>query len=240
MAKQSSAPAVLLTRPSGEGVRFAAELAARFGPLNIIESPLMAPEFLPATLPPGLWGGVIFTSGTGVEAAGKLALGPLPAYCVGPRTAAAAAAAGYTPVEMDGDADRLIAALLDRRPPGPLVHLHGENTRGAVAARLTAGGLPTMGLAVYAQRARPLTQAALDLLAGTGPVVVPLFSPRTAALFSRAAEEARSPLWIAALSPAVAAAAVTLIAARTAVAARPDAGAMLDAVASLLPPHRGA
>jgi uroporphyrinogen-III synthase len=239
MAKQSSAPAVLLTRPPGQGARFAARLAARFGPLRIVESPLMAPEFLPAALPPGRWGGVIFTSETGVEAAGALALGPLPAYCVGPHTAAAAAAAGYAAGEMGGDADGLVAALLRLRPTGPLLHLHGEDTRGAVAARLTAGGLPTTGLAVYAQRARPLAAAARGLLAGAAPVVVPLFSPRTAALFSLAAAEARAPLWVAALSPAVAAA-VTLPTARMVVAARPEAGAMLDAVAPLLPPHRGA
>jgi uroporphyrinogen-III synthase len=239
MGKQSSAPSVLLTRPPGQGARFAAELQARFGPLILVESPLIVPDFLPATLPPHPFAGVIFTSETGVEAARRLRLPPVPAFCVGPRTAAAAQAAGFAAEVLGGDAEGLVAALLARRPVGALLHLHGEDTRGAVAGRLAAAGLQVTGLAVYAQRPQPLSPQAQALLAAGRPVLVPLFSPRTAALFGDAARAAAAPLWVAALSPAVLGA-LAIPSARQAVAVRPEVPALLDAIATLLLPHRGA
>ncbi len=239
MSKQSSAPAVLLTRPPGQSARFAEQLAGRFGPLDMVVSPLLAPENLPVEVPLPPVTGVIFTSETGAAAAGGLGLGPLPAYCVGPQTAAAAAVAGFRSTAIGGNADGLIAGLLALRLKGPLLHLHGAETRGDVAARLTAGGLATTGLAVYAQRPQPLTAEAMELLAGRKPVAVPLFSPRSAALFAEAARAARAPLWVAALSPSVAEA-LDLPDARLAVARKPQADALLDAMAEFLPPQRGA
>jgi uroporphyrinogen-III synthase len=100
-----------------------------------------------------------------------------------------------------------------------------------VAARLAALGLPAAEAVVYDQRPQPLTPAARAWLAGARPVIVPLFSPRSAALFAAEAAGAAAPLRIAALSAAVAAAAPP--AALLAVAARPDAAAMSDLVDSL-------
>ena len=143
MTPQSRAIPVLLTRPEAAGDRFAAELADTFGDrVRIVASPLIAPRYLSPALPQGA-AGLVLTSETGVEAARRLraagAALPARAFCVGHRTASAAAAAGFDALSAGGDADALVAMILATGKAGPLLHLHGRDTRGNVAARLTAG-----------------------------------------------------------------------------------------------------
>lgn len=237
MTPQSRALPVLLTRPEAAGDRFATELADAFGDrVRIVASPLIAPRYLAPDLPVGA-AGLVLTSETGVEAAGRIRRAgvPLPtrAYCVGDRTARAAREAGFDPLSADGDADALVAMVLARAEAGPLLHLHGRDTRGDVAARLTAGGVPTSGHVVYEQVPQPLTPAARALMDGGGTVVVPLFSPRTAALFAATAPH-HATLWVAALSPAVAQVVAGLPLARLVTASRPDAAAMRAVLAPLI------
>lgn len=233
MTPQSRALPVLLTRPEAAGDRFAAELEARFGlRVAIVASPLLEPRFLAPALPDAA--ALVLTSQTGVQAAARLGAGlPKRAYCVGRRTADAARAAGFDALSADGDADALVALILSAGDRGPFLHLHGRDTRGDVAARLAAAGLPATGAVVYAQEPRPLSPQARALLEGAGPVLVPLFSPRTAQLFAATAPHAAA-LWIAALSPAVAAALGGLPVARSVVAAHPDAAQLIEAMAPLI------
>jgi uroporphyrinogen-III synthase len=240
MARQSREavlPPFLLTRPAAQGDRFAEALRARFGPATrIVLSPLLVPDHLSPSLHEAV-AGVIFTSETGV--AGLARLRPadgLPAWCVGDRTAHAARQAGYDARSAAGDAVALMTMILAEAPPGPLLHARGEDSRGAVAEWLTAAGIPTTEAVVYVQRPAPLTAEARGLLGGADPVTVPLFSPRSAALFAAeaAAISASAPLWVVALSPAVAAAAAALRPARQAVAASPEAAAVLDAAEALI------
>lgn len=238
MTPQSRALPVLLTRPAAAGDRFAADLAAAFGDRIVtLSSPLIAPRFLTPDLPAGA-AALILTSETGAEAAGRLRAGgaalPARAWCVGDRTASAARAAGFEGISAQGDADALVALILSRGERGPLLHLHGRETRGDVAARLAAAGVTATGVAVYAQEAQPLSPAARAALDGAGPVIVPLFSPRTAELFAATAPH-RAALWLAALSPAVAAAVADLPAARRVTATTPDAAGMLAALRPLIP-----
>jgi uroporphyrinogen-III synthase len=194
----------------------------------------MAPAILTPTLPGGAFAAVIFTSATGVVAAKGLDL-PKRAFCVGGQTAAQARAAGFDAVSADGDADALVAAILANPPPGRLLHLRGEETRGDVAERLTAAGLETVSLVVYRQEPRALTDEALDVMASQGTVIVPLFSPRTAALFHAAAPSGvRARLRLVAMSAAVAEAAKAIPHEALEVAGRPDADAMVEAVGRLL------
>ena len=79
----------------------------------------------------------------------------------------------------------------------------------------------------------PLTEAALKALAGRGPVILPLFSPRSARLLSAEAGQARAPLWLVPISPA-AGAEWRAAQARLAVAPTPDAAGILRAIATLL------
>lgn len=237
MTPQSRAIPVLLTRPAAAGDRFAADLAQDHGErLRIISSPLIAPRFLHPDLPDGA-AGLVLTSETGVTATQRLqdrgAALPKRAFCVGDRTAAAARQAGFDAVSAGGDADALVAMILSLRITGPLLHLHGRDTRGDVAPRLTAGGVPTSGHVVYEQLPQPLSMDARAVLDTDGVVIVPLFSPRTASLFAATVPH-RATLWVAAMSPAVADAVAGLPVARIVTAARPDATAIRAAIAALV------
>ena len=236
MALQSRPHRILLTRPADQGARFGQALLQRFGSgAEIVFSPLSAPRHLFPVLPSGTFDAVIFTSETAVAASVGLRPGlPGLAFTVGDQTALAAQAAGFKAVSAAGDAAALIALLVGSRP-GRLLHLHGQETRGDVVPHLVAAGIDALGCVVYAQEPVEPSRAALLWLADAHPVAVPLFSPRMALRFSSVAGNARAPLWLASLSPAVDAA-VTLVPAQRIVARRPDAMAMLDALALLLIP----
>ena len=237
MAKQSAGAEVpvLLTRPLAQSQFFAAALVARFGArVRPVLSPLMAPVFLSPALPEGPFAGVIFTSATGVAAAKGLSL-PKRAWCVGGQTAATARAAGFQSVSADGDAAALVAAVRADPPPGRILHLRGEDTRGDVADLLNSAGIETVSLVMYRQAPQPLTAEAINLLTAGAAVVVPLFSPRTAQLFRQALPRTVSArLCVAAMSPAVAEGLDGLVPAAMVVARRPDADAMLEALGQLL------
>lgn len=79
-------------------------------------------------------------------------------------------------------ADELVLALSQAAPEGPLVHLHGRHTRGDIAARLTKAGVLTSGQVIYDQVAMPLTAQARAALTGETPIILPVFSPRSAQL----------------------------------------------------------
>lgn len=234
MARQSRAPTILLTRPQAQSRRFAQELR-QVTDLPVLIAPLMEAHVLAPDLPKASFRAVILTSETGAAAAGQLAGLPRRAICVGQRTADAARAAGFLPEVAGPDADGLVATLLARPEAGPLLHLRGRDASGAVAERLTMGGIVTESAIVYEQIAQPLGPEARALLAGEAAVLVPLFSPRSARLLAAAvAEGPLAPLGIAALSPAVAEAARDLPHHWLETAEHPDAAAMCMAVQRLI------
>jgi uroporphyrinogen-III synthase len=240
MARQSRTPAILLTRPLLQSQRFAEQLRARWPEVEVVISPLMAPEYLQPDLPSRSFAALVLTSETGAEAARRISaagvLLPALAYCVGDRTALAAQAAGFQTQSAQGDADALVAHIQAASPSGPLLLLRGADTTGNISERLHLAGFETVSAISYTQSPQPLSEAAVCLLRRAGPVVIPLFSPRSARIFS--AQRLQSPtialLWVAALSPAVAAAAADLVPALMRTAKRPDAAAMLDAIAALI------
>jgi uroporphyrinogen-III synthase len=225
---------ILLTRPADQGARFAQDLRTRFaGRVDMLQSPLLAVRFKVPALPAGPFSAVVFTSENAVAAAQPLCpFLPPRAYAVGDRTAAAARAAGFHTQSAQGDAAALVA-LLTAADPGPVLHLHGAETRGEVVPRLQAAGLQAAGAIVYVQEPQALSGQALAWLADARPVIAPLFSPRTASLFSAAAAEARAPLWLASLSPAVDSAAACPAEHRR-IAARPDAASLLAELSILV------
>ncbi|MDP3961650.1 MAG: uroporphyrinogen-III synthase [Pseudorhodobacter sp.] len=242
MARQSRLPPFLLTRPEAQGDRFASALRARFGVgIEIIDSPLLAPQFLTPVLPERRFQTLIFTSQTGVAAYRRIAADPAlsearQAWCVGDRTAQAARDAGLTPLSAQGDAAALAQAITAAHPAGPLLHLRGQEVRADLASSLESAGIETYSTIVYAQAPQPLTARATALLQAGGDVLVPLFSPRTAALFAAATRriDLHARLWLASLSPAVATAAAGLPIAGHVIAARPDAAAMIASLAGLI------
>ncbi len=168
----SPAPVVLLIRPQQAAERFAARIApmglrALIAPmLRIVPVPHDAAALQAAK-------GLVFTSENGVRFAGPGR--GRPAWCVGPRTAEAAAAAGYDAITGPGDAARLIPLISDLGPGW--LHAHGRHL---------AATLPVPGVVVYDQQALPLPAPAQALLHGSAPVILPLFSPRSARLAAQA------------------------------------------------------
>lgn len=224
----ASAPSILLTRPSGAAEGFARQLADAGVQGPVVISPLLQIETLEA---PDMAGaaGAIFTSKNGVAAVqGR----DLRAWCVGDATARAATDRGWRAVSAGGDAEALYRRVLADAPEGPLWHLRGEHARGDLAARLNSSGITVQEAVVYRQRACALNAAAKHLLSGRDPVIIPLFSPRTARqLVSQAPFSA--PVLVAAISPAVVAEVVNLDCRARIVAARPEADAMIEATQGL-------
>lgn len=85
---------------------------------------------------------------------------------------------------MGETADLLVKNLSKRKIDIPLTHLSGTHTRGGIAKRLSDIGLNTINVAVYDQLLCALNKKACDVLATNFPLVLPLFSPRTAQCFA--------------------------------------------------------
>ncbi|EAR53118.1 hypothetical protein OG2516_11661 [Oceanicola granulosus HTCC2516] len=226
-------PVLLVTRPAPAAERFAEAVQARVGPVQSLISPLQEIVHCdPGPLPEA--GALVLTSANGAAAADRLGLGG-EAWCVGPQTAAAARAAGLEAVAAEGDADSLVALLRARRPAGPLLHLRGAHARGDVARRLTEAGLPCAERVVYRQEPRPPTPQAWALLRGDAPLVVPLFSPRSAALFA-ALTPIDAPLHLVAISAATAGPLAALASRECRVAPAPEGEAVLALTCDVLGP----
>ena len=225
----STCPTILLTRPAPASRRFAQRLQDAGVAVPIVTSPLMRIDPLTVSLPEGLRG-VLFTSKNGVAAVeGR----DLPAWCVGDATAEAAAQAGWRAVSAGGDAEALYRRLLADAPKGPLLHLRGEHARGDLAQRLSAAGVETSETVVYRQVTEPLGPEAWQVLSGDSPVLVPLFSPRSAETFL-AEGPFRAPVEGIAISAAVADILAKAGVARIDVAAEPTADAMFRAILARL------
>lgn len=225
-----SVATILLTRPEAAAARFALALRAADVRNEVMISPLL--EVVPETVEIN-WSavdGVIFSSQNGVASvAGR----NLVAWCVGAATTQAAAAKGWQAVDAGGDAEALYRRVLADAPAGQLLHLRGQHARGDLAKRLAVSNVKAREIVVYRQELRRLSADANRLLARGNPIIVPLFSPRTAAQFARFGPFAAQ-LTVVAMSAAVAQAVEMLPTERVVIAARPDAVAMADAVARLL------
>lgn len=226
-------PTLIVTRPAGQSASFAAAIAALWdAPLRVILSPLLEIVCLaPQMEQPDA---VIFTSANGVDAAGSLGLrAGLTAWCVGEKTADVARQAGFDPVTGPGDAAGLTRAILDAAPQGRLAHIRGRHARGDIAATLNNAGLHCADVIAYDQRPLPLTTEAQAALAGTEPVILPLFSPRSATILAEQGPF-RAPVYLVAISKGALDGVEGLQVSGFRLAARPDNDAMTKATIAAL------
>ncbi len=224
-------PTLLLTRPKAASERFAALIKSRIGDrVAICTSPLMEIRASTDPIDVGDAKGLIITSMHGVlVASAATTRRDLPMFCVGRATCQAAVDAGWTAVMAGHTADSLVDGILAVAPEGPLLHLRGSHSYGDVAGRLSMAHIPTSDRIVYDQALIDLSDEAKDLLLGETPVIVPLFSQRSAAQFEKQAQGS-APLHFVALSHAVAAE----ISAESLIAAQPDARAMAETIEKLV------
>ncbi|WP_099825141.1 uroporphyrinogen-III synthase [Oceaniglobus indicus] len=231
---------LLLTRPEPAAKSFAALCHARGFAGDVVISPVI--EIAPKGTVPDLasYPTLIFTSANGVaQVSGPFAQHHR-AYAVGDHTAAAVRERGVPCQSAAGTVEDLLALLIADQPPTPLLHLRGTFSRGDLAGRLRSAGLPTDEAVVYDQAPSALTSEALRLLDGTGPVIMPLFSPRSATLLGQALCESVAPLRLCAISDramrrfeTAAGPAVMAKVQAAGIAARPDADAMADLSVSM-------
>ncbi|MEO1102961.1 MAG: uroporphyrinogen-III synthase [Pseudomonadota bacterium] len=215
---------VALTRPEPQATSTAQKLLrAGYG---VLKAPLLHATPLPGWGEADGIGALALTSRT---AAMLLAEHPafhaIPTFCVGEATADDARKSGAGTVTVaGGDVDALFAVLCAQATP-PIVHLCGEDHRGALAERLQAAGIHAERRIVY-----KMVAATRLPTPNTPPDAALLYSPRTAKIY---AGLATAPPWrdvaCVALSPAVAAP----LAASAVVAATPDETALLGALESV-------
>ncbi|WP_425040355.1 uroporphyrinogen-III synthase [Primorskyibacter sp. S187A] len=220
---------LLLTRPEEASLRFAAQIADP--KLNIIISPVLGITPVSSPRPAGAHQGLIFSSANAVTQFQEAIR--LPSYVVGRTTAAAVEARGgeVRHVALNGEA--LANWMLQHRPDVPLLHVCGRHVAVPVAERLTEAGLRCDTWCVYTQEARALSQDARAALEREENVILPLFSPRSAAILVEqlSACPAGAVLTIIAMSAAVAQKWTAQCAGTDIrIAARPDAKAMLAEV----------
>ncbi len=233
MPRQSRAPIILLTRPLAQSQRFARALA-EVTRLPVVISPLLETIFLPAKPPAGDFSAIVLTSESGALAAGRMRDHlPHRAWCVGDRTAQVARTQGFAATSARGDAAALMALIQREGEVGPLLHLRGVETRGDIAETLTRGGIETQNLIVYDQAEVSPSPEALTLIRGRQPLIVPLFSPRSARIFAQVAGP-RPGLWLAGMSAAVGQVLTRLDPLGLEIADTPDGDGMLLAVQRLI------
>ena len=135
--------------------------------------------------------GLAFTSANGVRAFQPFAAPArhLPAYGVGPQTAAALSAAGFSNVHIaGGDVTSLARTITDDCPEGPVLHISGRDQAGDLAATLKAAGCEARRAVLYeARAATELPPAALTALRDNALDGVILYSKRSAEIFYRLA-----------------------------------------------------
>lgn len=229
-------PVILITRPAPECAA-TADVLGRLTGLRVIQSPLLAIRAMGALPDMTEVETLIFTSRNAVRRYAALNGPNLPAICVGTATAAVAREMGHQTRTMGGDAAALIKDVIADPPVGPMLHIRGEVAQCEIARHLTAAGLPTDEVVVYAQDFLDLSKGATAALVGQAPVIVPLYSPRTARRFALLCPK-DAPVHIVSISrstqDALNLANEGFNAISTSISATPDAAAMIQAITATL------
>jgi uroporphyrinogen-III synthase len=224
---------LLLTRPATASARTKAEVERLRPGVRVVVSPVIEIVQVPFTQAPAQ-GELILTSENGAEAAVALDLPKgMRAWCVGARTAEVARAGGFDAVSAEGDAEALVALILSSSVRGELLHLRGEHARGDIAPRLRAAGRDARDTVVYRQEERVLSDEARSVLGAEQRVVLPVYSPRSAAILVAQGPFA-APLHVIAISREAARAAKGLKGAVISEIDNPNGQSMLSAIVDSL------
>lgn len=225
---------ILITRPAEAAQSFAEGVRARLGTnCNVMIAPLLRIEHVDQHVELADAATLIFTSVHAVRALASMSdRRDLTCYAVGPATAKAARKAGFQPIMGGGNGPALVDRIKADAPGTPCLYLRGDHVAVDVADMLNASGVETRSMIVYRQLAHPLTNVAKKLLRGADPVIVPLFSPRSARAFFESGPFS-APLGIVAMSENVAGQVPAGTARACITAATADQQSMLDAVCDL-------
>jgi uroporphyrinogen-III synthase len=180
---------LLLTRPEPEATATASRLTTLGH--DVLVEPMLRIEFLPpprSVSPPAA---IIFTSGNAVRAVRQwpdaAALGSVPVFAVGEKTAALAADAGFTDIHTAaGDAEALAALVPDALgvTAGAILYPAPRDRAGDIEGRLTGLGFTVHAIEAYrAVAAERISESCRAALLGGAVDGALFFSRRTAAIF---------------------------------------------------------
>jgi uroporphyrinogen-III synthase len=239
-------PRVLVTRSMEDAAPLAERLEA--GGFTAVVEPLLRIRFLEGVSPDlsGLQA-LAFTSANGVRALVHAVPDAkhkgFAVFAVGPATAKAARAAGFSDVSSaDGDVDALARLIIGACEPaaGAVLHVAGSARAGDLMGALQGAGLDARRAVLYeAVAAETLSDSLRQDIEANGIGTVLIFSPRTAGLFvSLMADAGLAPhardMCLLALSPAVAEAAGALPWGVVKVAEAPEQETLLAALAQVV------
>ena len=130
--------------------------------------------------------GLLITSSNAVTyLPAALAGSKLPTFCVGGATTHVALKQGLMAQHLAATAQGLYNVLSRRFLEGPLLHLRGSHSTLDFEAYFRDTPTDVQNLITYQQIAQDLAPATYTLLRGMVPIVLPIFSPRSAELLCK-------------------------------------------------------
>ncbi|MBR9865219.1 MAG: uroporphyrinogen-III synthase [Rhodobacteraceae bacterium] len=178
-------PFVLMIRPEPQSRAFLKAFTVQTGlETDVIFSPVLGIVSRQGVALPADASLLVFTSVNSVALWSELTSDRKPrAFCVGKNTAEAARAQGFAAESADGTGEDLLSLILSNAQEADRIYyLSGNFAALDLAQALQARGYNARRIVLYDQLPLPLTQTALDVLERK-PVIVPVFSPRTARYF---------------------------------------------------------
>lgn len=181
---------ILLTRPIEASIRIQGELLAINNQLDICISPLIEIQYPTYDFPQQQYSGYVFTSENAILSllSKGVNLGRVNVYCVGNQTRAQANIAGYNVIQTFNRVEEMVIGLEKSEFPDKLFYFRGEHVSRDLKLVLGNMGIEVEELIVYNQQECPLAKEALTLLSEK-PCLIPLYSARTARLFSNEVKE---------------------------------------------------
>lgn len=233
-------PHILLTRPQAQAHQFADELIEQgVQPDHITIDAIMKIAPVEAPCDVAAYRGLIITSANALLYLPVALRGSqLPCYCVGGATSQAARALGLNAYHLADTARALCDALPTACQDGPLLHLRGTHTTLDMAEHFRSAPLSVENLVIYEQIAVPLRAETLNNLRHSSPVILPVFSARSAKLLGRLPLDWR-PHQAVALSPAIAALCQEAGFGQVTTATRPNRKAMAAVITPLMDVKNG-
>lgn len=202
--------------------------------LDIVVSPILSISLKSLKVELDQYPTLVFTSSHAVQAViQQTAHRSFKCYTVGSATLACALEHGFDATEGGGTAEKLAQRVIEDDPPTPCLYLRGEHIAYDLSKALNSAGIETHESIVYEQEEHNLSEEALRLLASGRPVVLPVFSARSARLFFDN-YKSHGPLDIVAISEKVASKVPSKGIRQIRICEHPTADAMISEIAILL------
>ena len=177
---------ILLTRPIEASRRMKNDLLSINNKLDILISPLIEIQYTAYDFIKRDYSAYIVTSENAINSlmSNKVSLGEIDVFCVGQQTQRLAIKAGYNVLGTYPRVELLVKDLSELKFKDKLFYFRGDHVSCDLKPTLGNKGIEIEEMIVYNQQACSLSKEAFNLLASK-PCLIPLFSARTAKLFSK-------------------------------------------------------